>query len=82
MDKYTYLLILQRIKLSCKQSSNVNTNKSRPPFKSHPAHTFDPIKTENAKMTELELESGEISSDLKTRIRTMKLKNFIITGYY
>ena len=26
MDKYTYLLILQRIELSCKQSSYVNND--------------------------------------------------------
>ena len=30
MDKYTYLLTLQRIELTCKQSSYVNTNTPPP----------------------------------------------------
>ena len=59
MDKYTYLWTLQRIELTCKQSSYVNTD-IPPPLNHHPAPTFDPIKKENAKMTELELESEEI----------------------
>ena len=59
MDKYTYLLILNALN-SAVNSQVTSTLTSPPPLNHHPAPTFDPIKKENAKMTELELESEEI----------------------
>ena len=60
MDKYTYLLILNALNSAVNSQVTSTMTSPPPPLNHHPAPTFDPIKKENAKMTELELESEEI----------------------